>query len=62
VRTNAIPHLARALLPPSPESARRSAARAAPTLDIVDRALLAAAGLLFGVGLLLLWQCLTWGL
>lgn len=55
-------HLARALLPRDYESVCRSDARATPTLDIVDRALLAAAGLLFAVGLLLLWQLLTMGL
>lgn len=55
-------HLARALLPPDRQSARRSDARDTPALDIVDRALLAAAGLLSLAGLLLLWQLATMGL
>lgn len=54
--------LARALLPRTYESASRSPTRPAPTVDLVDRALLAAAGLLFAVGLLLLWQLATMGL
>jgi hypothetical protein len=55
-------HLARALLPPVSVSASRSERPVFPSPVLVDRALLAAAGLLFGVGLLLLWQLLTMGL
>lgn len=54
--------LARALLPPDRVSARRSPTRPAPTVDLVDRALLVSAGLLFLVGLWALCYLATMGL
>lgn len=55
-------HVARALLPHNYAGTRRSKAPAAPTLDLVDRVLLAAAALLSLAALWQLWFLLTMGL